>query len=361
MLRDRRSQRCAEIRAGGGYRRCAVSDALRWDRDRGSRIRVLVLQVSAVGSGQSRFFLGKQGAGAGAGGSRRDWGWDRDRRYRRREEPLRDGCRDRARRCRSRCGGCGAGVAPELRARSCLWPWGARGCRCRARQEDGASLEQTLDRGWKKAGHGDRPAPGPTGGAAPSAPPPAPRGHRAPGPGNPAATALPARIPGEPLPNERGGRWGRLQVCPVWDWRRPEAPERLAAPRVLGICRGGAVPAASCPRHAACQAHGHRGTGTAPARTRLKGCLWLLGQGCSEQAHGDASARTESTDSPEGPEERLARSGNGGTGPLAEGLRQQFLILASKSSHTAARYVLTTPNLFPPFLSEAAVHQQHLS
>ncbi|XP_041336937.1 translation initiation factor IF-2-like isoform X2 [Pyrgilauda ruficollis] len=318
MLRDRRSERCAEIRIGGSYRRCAVSNAFRWDRDLGSGIRVLVLRVSAVGSGQRCGCWGRrieEGLGLGSGpalppAGRAAPGWVLG------PSPALPLPLRRVR----------GWVAPELRARSCLWPWGARGCRCWARQEDGASLEQTLDRGWKKAGRGDRPAPGPTGSAAPSAPPPAPP------PGFPLAD------PGPP----RGDT-------------EPPAPVTLRPPRSLpaspgNLCR---TSGAAAPGRPLGPAPAVPGVGLEEARSPRKGC--------SEQAHGDASARTETTDSPEGPEEQLAPSGNGGTGPFAEGLRQQFLILASKSSHTAARYVLTTPNLFPPFLSEAAVHQQHLS
>ncbi|XP_053787291.1 basic proline-rich protein-like [Vidua chalybeata] len=72
----------------------------------------------------------------------------------------------------------GLGGPPGLRARSRCGRGEPGPCRCRARQEDGAFPEQTLDRGWKRAGHGDRPCRprDPAGSAAPSAPPPAPRG-----------------------------------------------------------------------------------------------------------------------------------------------------------------------------------------
>ncbi|XP_039552905.1 translation initiation factor IF-2-like [Passer montanus] len=190
-------------RSGPGETGGAVSDgrASLPDRDLGSGTGVPVLPVSAAGAGQSRFFLGKQGVGAGAGGSRRDWGWDRGRHRRGREEPLRDERWDPA----TEPGDAGAGPA-----RRPVLPWSSRWIAAGSRQGAGTAV----------------PATGPSDTVASR-----PVGHRAPGPGSPAATGLPAsssarlsrvRILGGALPNKlRDGRWDRLQLCPVWEWRRP--------------------------------------------------------------------------------------------------------------------------------------------
>ncbi|XP_057899382.1 uncharacterized protein LOC131095525 [Melospiza georgiana] len=172
------------------------------------------------------------------------------------------------------------------------------------RQEDGASLEQLLDHGWKRVGQGNRlwqprDPPGP---AAPSAPLPVPRGapwrtrhrssalrgHRAPltarqrrGHRAPLYrdTALPCeshsaripplrvRIPGGSPPNDRG--WGRCSRCGCTQCgpgggQKP--PKGWQPSRPLGSA-GGAVPAA-CRTHVPVWAPGYRdsaGTDTAEA------------------------------------------------------------------------------------------------
>ncbi|XP_063006422.1 nascent polypeptide-associated complex subunit alpha, muscle-specific form-like [Melospiza melodia melodia] len=174
------------------------------------------------------------------------------------------------------------------------------------RQEDGASLEQLLDHGWKRVKQGNRlwQPRDRIGLAAPSAPPPVPqgapwrtrrrssalRGHQAPSrPGSTAATALPctgtphspvrATAPTSPrsvsaAPGDLRRTSGAvalgplfpLRLCPVWAWRSPETPAGLAALTSLGSA-GGAVPAA-CRTHVPVWAPGYRdiaGTDTAKA------------------------------------------------------------------------------------------------
>ncbi|XP_074388669.1 uncharacterized protein LOC141727048 isoform X2 [Zonotrichia albicollis] len=116
MLRERRSERCEEIRIGGWC--CMEPEVLRW------------------------------------------------------KEPLRHGCSDRAWYCSSGCGQCGTGVLPGpddrgLGSRRGSGPWGAGAMVVPGRQEDGASLEQQLDHGWKRPGaalnrHTEMPQPGQT-------------------------------------------------------------------------------------------------------------------------------------------------------------------------------------------------------
>ncbi|XP_074388664.1 uncharacterized protein LOC141727048 isoform X1 [Zonotrichia albicollis] len=256
MLRERRSERCEEIRIGGWC--CMEPEVLRW------------------------------------------------------KEPLRHGCSDRAWYCSSGCGQCGTGVLPGpddrgLGSRRGSGPWGAGAMVVPGRQEDGASLEQQLDHGWKRVGQGNRlwQPRDPIGITAPSAPPPVPRGapwrtrrrpsalrgHRA-RPGSTAATALPctgtprspvratapaspcsvSASPGDPRRTTRTGAAAPAAAVPGVGLEEARSPRRAGSPRVLGICR----------RSCACSVpntHLGVGTGTALAQAWLKRCLRPLSQG----------------------------------------------------------------------------------
>ncbi|XP_068038862.1 spidroin-2-like [Anomalospiza imberbis] len=215
----------------------------------------------------------------------------------------------------------------------------AAGAGSRARQEDGASLEQALDRGWKRAGQGDRPCRprDPIGTAAPSAPPPAPRADTEPrhsprgmpSPGSPVATALPCERQRPPPPPS----------CP-----HPPPNERGCS-AVAGSSRsaGAAAPAPLVP-----------GAGLEEARSPRKAgstsCAWgLQGRSCPWHAEGVGTGVPDSTDTAKrlpaaprpgaalnrhagmlqprqmpltaqkDPEEWLALPGNGGTGHSLRG------------------------------------------
>ncbi|KAL9851482.1 uncharacterized protein GJ701_004321 [Geothlypis trichas] len=198
MWRERRSERCAEIRVGACCWCCAGSKAFRWDRDRdlGLGIRVLVLPVFPVGAVPSRFFLGGQSTGAGAGGSRWDWGWDRDRHRCGRKEPLRDRC------CRSGCCRLMAGSRRGSRHA----PAAAAGSRCCAAAMPARRTTLPGSSLWIAAGSGKDTEPARTGPGTPSARPGTqrgapPGGHGAapqpPRPGNPGGHRGPPR-PGNP-------------------------------------------------------------------------------------------------------------------------------------------------------------------
>lgn len=119
---------------------------------------------------------------------------------------------------------------------------------------------------------------------------------------------------------------GVSSVCPSWlgitGRRRPGAPGREPAPLVLGICRGGTVPAVPArgrqrathipemgtgmPRQC-WDGHGQRAAHSSSARV------------CSEQAPRDASARQTPLTPQTYPKEQLAFPGNVGTVRLQRG------------------------------------------
>lgn len=164
--------------------------------------------------------------------------------------------------------------------------------------------------------------------------------------------------------------WGNGGGCDLlyW-WKWEHSRERLSCsahsvhPRTAlqlqihawGLCREGLClqPAEHRSRYE------HRGTRTVLAWTRLKGCLWPLGQVCSEQACGDASAQINAIDGPEGHHGTAGITWGWRHRLFAEDLGQQFQFPSSQSSYTAARYVPATPNSFPPFQTEYIVPQQH--
>ncbi|XP_063253461.1 collagen alpha-1(I) chain-like [Prinia subflava] len=263
MRRDRRSERCAELRTGGCCRRCAELEALRWDRDRdlgpGTERSAPGPARACWGFGRSRFFLGGRA------------GW-------------------------------GPAGAP---GRSCCDAGEPGLCRCCSFQENGASPEQALDRGlncrgswpaapgpgtlrapalpqrrrpagrpWRaRSGGGSTAAPGRAPGPAPPRllPPAAPRGCGAPEP--PALPAHgPARSPGgsRPPPPERArpqrrgpqeplraGRWGRARRC------------RCCSDRARG--GSGAVPGLG-----RCRWHSCRDSPSGKGHKKRTRCGWLI-------------------------------------------------------------------------------------
>ncbi|KAL9850548.1 uncharacterized protein GJ701_006080 isoform 1-T7 [Geothlypis trichas] len=142
---------------------------------------------------------------------------------------------------------------------------------------------------------------------------------------------LRVRIPGGSPPSDRGcSCWGRCSRCSC-AWRRPEAPEGLPPPYVLGICRE-----ELCLQYAEhTSRHGHRDSaGTDPATA--------LPVAPQPGAALNRPRRCFSPDRHRRQPRRTPRSRWHYLGwrhrLFTEGLRQQFLFLTSQSSHTAARY-----------------------